>query len=596
MRAKLGLGLAILAGLAVPASLHASFHEVKIVQVFGGTALHPDASYVMLQMWAAGQNLVGGHSLTVYNGDGTLAGTLTFPDPPGGNLANGANQATFLIGTAEAETVFGVSMDLVISSVSTTGQGAKICWSGDGTGFTPDCVALGGYTGPSDGVGAPFRMGDIVNRALSRRLDICTGPGTSPTALDSCDDTDVSAADFVLTLPSPKNNAGDSGTLPASTCGNHVLEGLEDCDDGNTADGDGCSSKCTIEASAGGAAALRVDTTTGTSDGDGVFEPGETVTVVPSWKNTSGSSTEIAGAATAFTGPSGASYEVVGGLADYGDLDAGATHDCTSSGFCYQLKIGLPFARPNARPATHWDATFEERLLGPASKTWTLHVGDSFTDVPRSEPFYKRIETLLHTGITAGCTATTYCPADPVSRGAMAIFIAKGLAGGGPNVPASGTVGASPYNCVAGGAGVSLFPDVLPTDSFCKHVHYIAARNVTAGCAGGGYCPNDTVTRIQMASFIAKALVAPAGGPGVPATYGPDPVTGFSYSCDAGSPSIHFTDVPPTDPFCKHVHYLWAKGIITGCGATTYCPGDPVTRDAMAKFLTTAFHLALYGP
>ena len=62
------------------------------------------------------------------------------------------------------------------------------------------------------------------------------------------------------------------------------------------------------------------------------------------------------------------------------------------------------------------------------------------------------------------------------------------------------------------------------------------------------------------------------------------------------SPAIHFTDVPATDTFCKHVHYLWARGIIGGCGPTTYCPNDPVTRDAMAKFLSNAFNTPLYGP
>ncbi|HEY7114332.1 MAG TPA: S-layer homology domain-containing protein [Thermoanaerobaculia bacterium] len=336
--------------------------------------------------------------------------------------------------------------------------------------------------------------------------------------------------------------------------------------------------------------ALEADPTDlATSNGNGVFEPGETVVVAPSWKNNSGSAASLTGAASSFTGPSGATYTISDAASSYGSVAAGATASCKTSGDCFQLGITAA-----SRPTPHWDATFHETLSSTASKTWTLHIGSSFTDVPTSEPFYKKIETLLHTGITAGCTATTYCPNDPVSRGAMAIFIAKGLAGGGPSVPASGTIGPNAYDCKAGGA--SLFPDVLPTDSFCKHVHYISAQNVTAGCAGGGYCPNDTVTRIQMASFIAKALVAPAGGPGVPMTYGPDPVTGFSYSCAAGSPSIHFTDVPATDAFCKHVHFLWAKGIITGCGATTYCPADAVTRDAMAKFLAAAFNLTLYGP
>ena len=102
MRAKLGPGLAILLGLAVPGPLLATFHEVKIVQVFGGTVGNPDAQYVMLQMWAAGQNLVGGHALTIDNGDGTPAATLTFPAPPDGNLAHGESQSTFRIGTAAA--------------------------------------------------------------------------------------------------------------------------------------------------------------------------------------------------------------------------------------------------------------------------------------------------------------------------------------------------------------------------------------------------------------------------------------------------------------------------------------------------------------
>ena len=99
-----------------------------------------------------------------------------------------------------------------------------------------------------------------------------------------------------------------------------------------------------------------------------------------------------------------------------------------------------------------------------------------------------------------------------------------------------------------------------------------------------------------MASFIAKAIVAPQGGSGVPVTYGPDPNTGLSYSCSAGSPNIHFTDVPVSSPFCKHIHFLWAKGVVDGCSDTQYCPGSNVNRDAMAKFIANGFNLQLYGP
>jgi hypothetical protein len=35
---------------------------------------------------------------------------------------------------------------------------------------------------------------------------------------------------------------------------------------------------------------------------------------------------------------------------------------------------------------------------------------------------------------------------------------------------------------------------------------------------------------------------------------------------------------------------------VDGCTATKYCPGSPVARDAMAKFIGNGFNLQLYGP
>jgi hypothetical protein len=133
-------------------------------------------------------------------------------------------------------------------------------------------------------------------------------------------------------------------------------------------------------------------------------------------------------------------------------------------------------------------------------------------------------------------------------------------------------------------------------DVFCRHVHYLAVQNITLGCSAGLFCPHPFVTRAEMAVFIARAMVPPAGSSAIPASYGPDPATGLTYSCEAGSPNLHFTDVSASDTFCKHVHFLWGKGIISGCSATEYCPTDQVSRGAMAKFLGNAFNLQLYGP
>ena len=342
------------------------------------------------------------------------------------------------------------------------------------------------------------------------------------------------------------------------------------------------------------AESFRVDAhaaSSGSSNLNGVLEPGETVVVEPAWKNNASWDGSVAGSSPDFDGPAGATYTLEDNAANYGGVAALASFNCfDATGDCYEVAV----SNPASRPATHWDALLQENLSVGVPKTWTLHVGTSFTDVPATQPFYRKIEALLHTGITAGCTPTKYCPSDSVSRSQMAIFLAKGIAGSGAAVPSSGKVGANAYNCKAG--GTSLFTDVLPTDIFCKQVHHIASQNVTLGCSTGQYCPGDTVTRLQMAGFVAKAVVAPQGGAGIPLTYGPDPVTGLSYSCDAGAPNTHFADVPATDPFCKHVYFLWAKGIISGCSGGNYCPGDPVTRDAMAKFLGNAFNLQLYGP
>jgi hypothetical protein len=52
-----------------------------------------------------------------------------------------------------------------------------------------------------------------------------------------------------------------------------------------------------------------------------------------------------------------------------------------------------------------------------------------FNDVPTSHPFFQFIEALYHSGITAGCQGAPplYCPDAPLTRGQMAVFLAKGL-------------------------------------------------------------------------------------------------------------------------------------------------------------------------
>jgi hypothetical protein len=50
-----------------------------------------------------------------------------------------------------------------------------------------------------------------------------------------------------------------------------------------------------------------------------------------------------------------------------------------------------------------------------------------FGDVPVSHQFFQYIEALAKSGITGGCGGGNYCPDLPVTRGQMAVFIAKAL-------------------------------------------------------------------------------------------------------------------------------------------------------------------------
>jgi S-layer homology domain len=61
------------------------------------------------------------------------------------------------------------------------------------------------------------------------------------------------------------------------------------------------------------------------------------------------------------------------------------------------------------------------RLVSPAPATAT------FGDVPTSHPFFQFIEALAAAGVTGGCGNGNFCPDAPLTRGQMAVFLAKAL-------------------------------------------------------------------------------------------------------------------------------------------------------------------------
>ncbi|HPC84666.1 MAG TPA: M28 family peptidase, partial [Thermoanaerobaculaceae bacterium] len=94
----------------------------------------------------------------------------------------------------------------------------------------------------------------------------------------------------------------------------------------------------------------------GSSDANGVLEPGEAVILQPTWHNDGPVAVSATGTAAAWTGPAGATYSVLDGAADYGSLAPGADGTCGANPYGVALDV------PAVRPAAHWDATFVETL------------------------------------------------------------------------------------------------------------------------------------------------------------------------------------------------------------------------------------------
>jgi uncharacterized repeat protein (TIGR03803 family) len=121
------------------------------------------------------------------------------------------------------------------------------------------------------------------------------------------------------------------------------------------------------------------------------------------------------------------------------------------------------------------------------------------------------------------------------------------------------------------------FDDVPPADPLSTFICTVARDGVAAGCGEGNYCPDNPVTRAQMAVFLLKAEHG--------SSYAPPMCLGI------------FADVPCPGGFAVDwIEQLASEGITAGCGGSNYCPGDPVTRAQMAVLLLKAEHGSGYAP
>jgi len=121
-----------------------------------------------------------------------------------------------------------------------------------------------------------------------------------------------------------------------------------------------------------------------------------------------------------------------------------------------------------------------------------------FSDVLNGAFAFSFIERLALSGITAGCGNGDYCPSAPVTRAQMAVFLERGMNGSGYSPPAASGI---------------VFIDVGAGDFAASFIEQLFLDGITAGCGNTKYCPDAEVTRDQMAVFLLRAKYSSAYSP-----------------------------------------------------------------------------------
>jgi hypothetical protein len=193
------------------------------------------------------------------------------------------------------------------------------------------------------------------------------------------------------------------------------------------------------------------------------------------------------------------------------------------------------------------------------SGTWVAYypwlTTPTFTDVPSSSSFSDFINVLNSWQITTGCSPTTFCPTDMVTRDQFATFIIRSMIG------SSFPYTATPY-----------FTDVPASSPYFPYIQKLADLGLTHGCSPTAYCPAGMVTRMDAAVLLVRGKLESLFG------------DNFTYPT-----APFFTDVPASLVQFPYIQKMYELGLTTGCTATQFCPTSNLTREEVAAFLVRAF-------
>ena len=124
-------------------------------------------------------------------------------------------------------------------------------------------------------------------------------------------------------------------------------------------------------------------------------------------------------------------------------------------------------------------------------------------------------------------------------------------------------------------SGPSRFSDVPDDSWFRPYVERLAELEISVGYPDGTFRPQEPVTRAHMALFLTRA---------------------FDGLAPVEAPTGVFDDVPADASYAAAVEGILAAGVTQGCQRTpvhNYCPNEPLRRDHLATFLARALQASL---
>ena len=128
--------------------------------------------------------------------------------------------------------------------------------------------------------------------------------------------------------------------------------------------------------------------------------------------------------------------------------------------------------------------TFLWRAAGqPAPKS----SNNPFTDIKKSDYFYKAVLWAAENGVTSGTTKTTFSPEEVCTRGQIVTFLWR--AQGAKKVSAT-----------------NPFKDIKKSDFYYNAVLWAVKNGVTTGTSATTFGPSENCTRGQIVTFLHRAV------------------------------------------------------------------------------------------